>query len=88
MSDQLSCALNGEIAILNYTSKLYFGLTNVGAFIWQLLESSTDLATLTQAVTEEFDVDNVRCAADIKRFLQDLIAVGLLRIERQGDSAR
>ena len=87
VTDQLSCELNGEIAILNLKSKLYFGLTDVGAFIWTLLEAPTDKAALRQAVAEEFDVDAVQCAADVESFLQDLDKAGLLQIERQAGSA-
>ena len=87
MPDQLSCELNGEIAILNLKSKLYFGLTDVGAFIWQLLESRTDMATLAHAVTAEFAIDAARCAADVEAFLEDLNRAGLLLVERPEDRA-
>ena len=85
--DQLSVELDGEIAILNLKSKLYFGLTDVGAFIWNLLETPTDLAALAAAVSAHFEVDTARAAADAKRFLSELNGAGLLQIARQGEAA-
>jgi hypothetical protein len=35
-TEQVSCNLNGEIAILNLKSTLYFRLDEVGACIWGL----------------------------------------------------
>ena len=85
--DQLSVELDGEIAILNLKSKLYFGLTDVGAFIWNLLETPTDLAALAAAVSAHFEVDTARAAADAERFLAELDGAGLLQIARQGEAA-
>ena len=85
--DQLSVELDGEIAILNLKSKLYFGLTDVGAFIWNLLETPIDLAALAQAVSERFDVETAQASADAESFLAELDGAGLLQIARQGEAA-
>ena len=86
--DQLSVELDGEIAILNLKSKLYFGLTDVGAFIWNLLETPTDLAALAAAVSANFNVDTARASADAERFLTELDGAGLLQIAHQGEAAK
>lgn len=85
--DQLSVELSGEIAILNLRSKLYFGLTDVGAFIWNLLEKPTAMAKLAQSVTEHFEVGAEQAAADTEAFLRDLSKAGLLEIEPHGGAA-
>lgn len=81
VADQLSVELDGEIAILNLKSKLYFGLTDVGAFIWNLLETPTSLALLGKAVSEQFDVDIEPSTADAQRFLAELDRAGLIQID-------
>ena len=83
VADQLSVELDGEIAILNLKSKLYFGLTDVGAFIWNLLETPTSLAALGTAVSEQFDVDIEQAIADAERFLAELDLAGLVTINCQ-----
>jgi hypothetical protein len=86
-SGHLSCDLNGEVAILNLDSKLYFGVTQVGAFIWRLLDSPSSVIAISEAVAIQFDVDPDRCAADVQRFLGELEAAGLIDIGSARDSA-
>lgn len=78
--DQLSVELDGEIAILNLKSKLYFGVTDVGAFIWNLLETPTTLPALAQAVSDQFDVEPAQAATDAEAFLNRLSQAGLVRV--------
>lgn len=79
-TEQVSVDLNGDMAILNLNTKTYFGLADVGAFIWQKLDSPTDLAKLTQAVVDEFEVESEQCRADVTVFLENLASLGLLKI--------
>jgi len=37
-AQQVSCNLDNEVAILDLQAACYFGLNEVGAFIWQLLD--------------------------------------------------
>ena len=80
-SGQLSCDLNGEIAILNLDSKLYFGVADVAVFIWRLLEAPTDIVSVKRAVMQEFDVSAEQCSLDVDQFLSDLNDAGLLKVE-------
>lgn len=79
-SDQLSCDLNGEIAILSLGTKLYFGLTEVGATIWQALETPQDFQSIVAIVSTEYDVSPDQCRADVSAFLQALHERGLLSV--------
>lgn len=79
-TDQVSADLNGDMAILNLQTKTYFGLAEVGAFIWQQLEVPTSLVNLTQSVVAEFEVEPSSCSADVTVFLGKLASLGLLRI--------
>lgn len=53
-------------------------LNPVGAFLWGLLEKDTDGQTLTQAVLNEYEVDEATARADIDRFVEKLRAKGLI----------
>ena len=79
-TDQVSADLNGDMAILNLQTKTYFGLADVGAFIWKKLETPTDFASLTQAVVAEFEVTTDRCSQDVTAFLEKLASLGLLKL--------
>jgi hypothetical protein len=76
--NQISVDLDGEIAILNLDTKLYFGLTDVGALIWDKLEEPSDLKALCSAVSATFNVGEEQCASDVESFLAALDKARLL----------
>jgi Coenzyme PQQ synthesis protein D (PqqD) len=75
---QVSCNLNDEVAILNLKSTLYFGLDEVGAYIWQALSEPRAVSELCKAVLDRFDVDEARCRTDVIEFLTKLGEAGLI----------
>jgi Coenzyme PQQ synthesis protein D (PqqD) len=77
---QVSCNLNGEIAILNLKSTLYFGLDEVGACIWEALAEPRRVSELCEQVLERFDVGEPQCQADMIDFLARLNEAGLVEI--------
>jgi len=77
-ANQISVDLDGDIAILNLGSKTYFGLTDVGAFIWEQLENPKRFQDLLAAISAEFAVDEGRCAADLENFLAAMVKAGLV----------
>ena len=76
---QISCDLNDEVAILNLKRTLYFGLDEVGAYIWQVLCEPRPVSEICRAVLERFDVDEARCHLDVIEFLTELDHAGLIR---------
>ncbi|MDQ3068778.1 MAG: PqqD family protein [Acidobacteriota bacterium] len=77
--DALARDLNGEVLVLDLRSSQYFGLTGTGARVWQLVESGHDSAdAITDTLAAEFDADPERIKEDVERFLDDLVARGLL----------
>jgi Coenzyme PQQ synthesis protein D (PqqD) len=79
-ADQVSCELNGEVAILNLKSTLYFGLDQVGATVWEALDEPRTAKELCQALLEKFDVDEERCHEDVLDLLGRLYKAGLIEI--------
>jgi hypothetical protein len=78
--DQLSCNLGDEVAILNLKSTLYFGLDEVGAFIWQAVEKPQSVVEICRAIIERYEVDEARCQADVFAFLNKLNELGLIKM--------
>ena len=85
-SDQISCDLGGEAAILHLTSGVYFGLDAVGASVWQLIQEPRTVREIQAALLEEYDVDTTRCEADLYNLLRDFAAAGLVQVNH--DPAR
>ena len=71
-SDQLSCEVGGEVVILNLADDTYYGLPEVGAFVWQLLREPHTLPQLRDAVVSAFEVEPEVCQADLARLLEEL----------------
>src|ERR1700730_5048974 len=75
---QMSCSLNDESAILTLQSTLYYGLDEVGACIWQALEEPRQVVELCKVVSDDFDVSEAACEADVVTFLTTLHEAGLI----------
>ena len=79
-SDQVSCMLDNEVAILNVDRARYFGLQGVGAHIWEALQQPRSVGEICDGVMEEFDVASEVCRADVSRFIVSLRDAGLVEI--------
>ena len=79
--DQASCCLNDEVAILNLQSAMYFGLDEVGAYIWQALNVPQPVGEICNMVLDSFEVDPERCRTDVLDFITKLEKEGLVELE-------
>ena len=71
-SNQLSTFLDGEAIVLELESGAYFGLAQVGARIWELLQEPTTCARITATLNEEYEVGHDVLAADVAAFVGEL----------------
>lgn len=78
--DQVSCDLNGEVAILNLKTALYFGLDPVGAVVWNALEEPASATELADAIMARFDVGQDQCRSDLLDLLNRMHAAGLIEV--------
>ncbi len=79
-SDQASCDLAGETAIVNLKSGVYYGLDSMGTHIWKLLHEPVTFAALCESLQRDYDVDGARLETDMRAFLSELVAHGLVEI--------
>jgi hypothetical protein len=79
-TDQVSCDLDGEAAILNLKNGTYFGLDPIGAFIWKQLLQPQPVKSIAAAMLDHYDVEPERCHNDLLALLHQLDERGLLEI--------
>ena len=79
-SEQVSCPLGEESAILNLKNSVYYGMNPVGARVWDLLQQPKSVTELRNALLEEFEVDEVRCGGDLLALLETMRSEGLIEI--------
>ena len=80
-SEQLSCALGEESAILNLKNTVYYGLDPVGTRIWNLLQQPIGVRELRDRITDEYEVDAKQCEGDLLSLLETMRNEGLIRVE-------
>jgi len=80
---QISSDLAGEAVILDLTSGVYYGLNEVGAKIWHLIQQPCTIQTIQHNLIQEYDVDSEVCTQDLFQILQELQAAGLVNISHE-----
>ena len=77
---QVSCPLRDEQAILNLATGVYYGLDAVGSMIWQRIERPASFGEVSAALASVYDVPPERAEEDLDRFVNELVAAGLVEI--------
>lgn len=80
-SEQVTCPLGDESAILSLKNSAYYGLNPVGASVWKLLQKAGTVAQLRDALLEEYDVEAERCERDLLDVLGKLRDEGLIVVQ-------
>ena len=83
-SDLLSREIDNELVILNLRDGIYYGLEDVGARVWSLLQKPVTFAVIRETLLAEYSVDRDRCDEDLRRLLADLETRGLIVVEDPG----
>lgn len=71
--------VGGEVVLLDLASESYFGLDEVGARIWALLNEQNELQAVYEAMLEEYDVEPEKLEADLLELVERLLEAGLVR---------
>ncbi len=79
---QLSTTLGGEVIILGLDDSVYYGLTDAGVRIWELVQAPRTIGGILDVIADEYDVERDRLEADVNALLADLHARGLIAITR------
>jgi hypothetical protein len=81
-SDQVSCPLGEESAILNLKNSVYYGVNPVGARVWNLLQRPKSVSAIRDTLLQEYEVEPGRCEHDLIDLLEKMRLEGLIEICR------
>jgi hypothetical protein len=84
--DQVSSDIGGEVAILNLHAGMYYGLDEVGARVWQLLQEPTVVGDIQATIAQEYEVEPVRACEDVLALLKQMADEGLIEVEDEPSS--
>lgn len=83
IKDQVSADLAGEAVILNLKSGVYYGLNEVGARIWELIQEPRTVAAIRDTLLEEYEIDRDGCDRDLLALLQELATAELIEVNHE-----
>ena len=75
----VSGKLLDEQVMLDIEKGKYFSLNPVATKIWDFLEQSLTTDALCRKLVDNYDVELEKCKAETNEYLQEMIALGLIR---------
>ena len=78
--DQIASELEGEAVILNLDSGTYYGLNEVGARIWQLIQQPCTFDKILRTLLAEYDVQPEACEQDLTKILAEMKDACLIEV--------
>lgn len=79
--DWLAARVGDELVMMSAEEGNYIGLSDVGARIWELIETPQDLDVICARLGEEYDVAPDVCRAEVEAFLDELARHGAIALE-------
>ena len=80
-SDVLVAAnLGDDVVMMDVDRGSYYGLENVAARIWSLVERPMSVRSICDRLLEQYEVPPDRCEEEVTAFIDELLREGILRI--------
>lgn len=79
-TNQVATQLGAEVVILGVEAGRYFGLNEVGARVWALVQKPIRVAALCSELESEFEVDPKELERDVLELLADMQDKGLIDV--------
>ena len=77
----MTARVDYELIMMSAEKGLYLGLSEVGARVWELLETESDLDGICEALQGEFEVAPEVCRAEVETFARQMADQGLVTID-------
>ena len=84
--DQISCDMAGEAVVLNMKSGVYYGMDQVGALVWSLVDEPRTVEYIRETILQQFEVEPESCERDLIAFLYEMESAELIDIENGTDT--
>ncbi len=77
----LAARVGDELVMMSAEQGSYIGLNEVGARIWEMLETPQDLNAMCSTLHSEFDVAPEVCRSEVESFLNELVKHGAATLD-------
>lgn len=82
--DTVSSTLDDEEVVLDARQGKYFGLNEVGRFVWTRIQSPARVSDLVDALLAEYEVEPEQAESDVLTLLGTLAEKGLIEVQNDG----
>jgi len=79
--DWLTAKVGDELTMMSAENGHYIGLSEVGARIWELIETPQDIDAVCAQLETEFEVVPEVCRAEVESFLNELVKYGAIALD-------
>ena len=79
--DWLAAKVGDELVMMSAEKGNYIGLSEVGARIWELIETPQDVDAVCAQLQDEFEVAPEVCRAEVESFLDELVKHGAIALD-------
>lgn len=79
--DWLSAKVGDEMVMMSAEKGNYIGLSEVGARIWEIIETPSEIDTVCMRLQEEYDVTPDLCRTEVETFLNELVKHGAIALD-------
>lgn len=80
--DWLSAKVGNELVMMSAEKGNYIGLSEVGARIWDIIETPNDIEAVCAQLQEEYEVARETCRAEVESFLNELVKHGAIALDQ------
>jgi hypothetical protein len=79
--DWLAAKVGDELVMMSAEKGNYIALSDVGARIWELLDTPQDIDTVCARLLQEYEVSPEACRTDVESFIHELVEHGALALD-------
>lgn len=79
--DWLSAKVGDELVMMSAEKGNYIGLSEVGARIWDIIETPREFEAVCAQLQQEYDVTPDVCRAEVETFLSELAKHGAIALD-------
>ncbi|HEX4409644.1 MAG TPA: PqqD family peptide modification chaperone [Xanthobacteraceae bacterium] len=79
--DWLAAKVGDEMVMMSAEKGNYIGLSEVGARIWELIETPQDVTSVCATLENEFEVEPEICRTEVETFLDELKKHGAVTVD-------
>ena len=82
-----SRVIEGKAVVITVDHNELHVLNSVGTRVWELADWRP-LAAIVEAIVSEFEVEAERALPDVRRFVEELVAVGAVQVHEEPPAPR